>query len=383
MEHKTNWTNGDIINADEINRIETGLETLDDECIRAGDLVGGENVKLTMDEETKKITIATRGSGNYIGTTAPDNTNLLWTDTMMGGVLKYHDGTVWIPINAITKEDIINSTNVTEEGFALDARHANKDMEGSLANILYKDFAAINNIINRIQVATLTVTTTDQAAANQAVTITNDTYTITTNFNDALSVTIPIYTWGLYHIKCNILAGDINITNSRTHYNLSLSKVYLFKEGDQCTTITGGWQSQREIELNGNAWSGGTITFNLIDVMHVGLGASTNYSSVAARTINKIDFYAYKKVFIEISEINFGGNPRIGYKITEHPTDFAYNHTSNVNLGGVFTNLQNNIKEIDISSIDIETYIYISLSSVNDYGGQPAMHVKIKNIWLE
>ena len=37
------------------------------------------------------------GSGNYIGTSAPRDTSLLWIDTGNGGIIKYYNGSSWVP----------------------------------------------------------------------------------------------------------------------------------------------------------------------------------------------------------------------------------------------------------------------------------------------
>lgn len=65
------------------------------------EFVAGENIVLTADNSTKKVTIATEGGGNYIGTAPPSKTNLLWTDMSQGGVLKYFNGSGWVPMKAV------------------------------------------------------------------------------------------------------------------------------------------------------------------------------------------------------------------------------------------------------------------------------------------
>lgn len=39
--------------------------------------------------------------GTYINSTAPSDTTLFWIDTANGGILKYHNGTSWIPVKAV------------------------------------------------------------------------------------------------------------------------------------------------------------------------------------------------------------------------------------------------------------------------------------------
>lgn len=47
------------------------------------------------------MTIETGSGGSYIGSTAPDDTALLWIDTGNGGVMKYHNGTSWVATKAV------------------------------------------------------------------------------------------------------------------------------------------------------------------------------------------------------------------------------------------------------------------------------------------
>lgn len=39
--------------------------------------------------------------GTYKNPTAPSDTSLFWVDTANGGILKYHNGTSWIPVKAV------------------------------------------------------------------------------------------------------------------------------------------------------------------------------------------------------------------------------------------------------------------------------------------
>ena len=44
---------------------------------------------------------AAQDAGVYVGSSAPNNTSLLWVDTGSGGVLKYHNGTAWVATKAV------------------------------------------------------------------------------------------------------------------------------------------------------------------------------------------------------------------------------------------------------------------------------------------
>lgn len=65
-----------------------------------------------------------------------------------------------------------------------------------------KQSSDLDSKLGSIQVASLTIITEDIAAAGQEVRISNSAYTIVTNFDNALAVTVPIYCWGEYVITC-------------------------------------------------------------------------------------------------------------------------------------------------------------------------------------
>lgn len=41
------------------------------------------------------------GGGVVVSATAPTDTKVLWIDTAMGGVVKYHNGTGWVAALAV------------------------------------------------------------------------------------------------------------------------------------------------------------------------------------------------------------------------------------------------------------------------------------------
>lgn len=45
--------------------------------------------------------ISGQGSGIVVDTVEPKNKNVKWIDTSKGGVLKYHNGTSWVPVASV------------------------------------------------------------------------------------------------------------------------------------------------------------------------------------------------------------------------------------------------------------------------------------------
>lgn len=78
--------------------------------------------------------------------------------------------------------------------------------------------------MGNIQVASLTITSED-AVSGQEIRIANSVYTIVTNFSNALSVIVPIYTWGDYTVSTDgHTSKSISITSSNTKYSMRLMK---------------------------------------------------------------------------------------------------------------------------------------------------------------
>ena len=75
------------------------------------------------------------------------------------------------------------------------------------------------------------------------------------------------------------------------------NKTYLYNKGNKCEKITGGWVMDRNIY----ATSGGIINWNDADFYLRG-ATTTNCGEYGIRTVNKIDFSKYSKIYINIIE---------------------------------------------------------------------------------
>lgn len=154
--------------------------------------------------------------------------------------------------------------------------------------VLDGKIAAINNNFGNIQVATLTVTAQEASAAGQPVTIANSAYTITANFDSALSVAVPIYTWGDYTVACGDMSKDITINPDKFDYTAELNnRVYLYKDGDEYTGITGGWVAKKF--YRGSTYPVGTLNkqSNCMHIYDNFYNNQTYYSTVSSVVTTK------------------------------------------------------------------------------------------------
>ncbi len=61
-----------------------------------------EDVETTVRKELDKINDTLENIGTFIAASAaPEKTNILWIDTSAGGVMKYFNGTSWVPTKAV------------------------------------------------------------------------------------------------------------------------------------------------------------------------------------------------------------------------------------------------------------------------------------------
>lgn len=180
--------------------------------------------------------------------------------------------------------------------------------------VLDGKIAAINNNFSNIQVASLTVTTQEASAAGQPITIANSAYTITANFDSALSVTVPIYTWGDYKVACGVMSEDIAINPDVIEYEVELKTgLLLFGDG---VNLLGNIQS--------NGTDGNTGKPITASPWHVKVDSSKIEAYIVAYTVYgmRLDFstentfnlskYRYLEIELEVSGSSYSNSMSAG-----------------------------------------------------------------------
>ena len=125
--------------------------------------------------------------------------------------------------------------------------------------------------------------------------------------------------------------------------------VYLYKEGDECTTVTGGWEEAYE---SGSYYDKkGTFVKNDTNIT---ITASTTRSVIFAKTVNKIDVSDMKTLTIKVSALtskaNFGLNDGSGWNLL---SGFA----ASVEINAVGTT------SLDVSNVTGEYYVACRVSN--------------------
>lgn len=244
--------------------------------------------------------------------------------------------------------------NVGGGGGTAESTSYDNSASGLNADNVQSAIDEVNGKLGDIQVATLTVTTALTGLAGQAVTIANSAYSITRNFNQALSVSFPIYTWGDYMVTCGTVSSSVSITDEATEYNVELvDGTFLFRNGNKCIDLTGGWSV-------GSA-SGNTISEFEISDTAILLTRSASGGTYRGITTNaKVDLTPYSKIKFTFALTNLVQGS------TSYPK--VYLPTSRTScmsnsIGTLATDVSDTSIEFDISSVNAERFLSIINSS--------------------
>ena len=175
---------------------------------------------------------------------------------------------------------------------------------------------------------------------------------------------------------------DINTIRSNFKYEFTNdagtvgpTKTYLYKAGDTCTSITGGWDSTMTLPTSywGSGVSKGTMNSN-----NIYLKATSGRTAQHRTTSNKIDFSNYSKLWIEYNHTQktgtyahttirlLNGLSESGDWVKRSSSELAYT-TSKATA------------YIDVSDITGSYYVNV-IGSVENTG---AVDFYVYNIWLE
>jgi len=268
--------------------------------------------------------------------------------------------------------------NEVEENLASLSTEANKiSYDNTSSGLIATNVqSAIDEAIQKVgtlQVAELTVVSENSADVGQTVTIANSMYSISAVFDEALSITFPIYTWGDYIVNVNANDSSISITEEKYSYELytgAYNFVSQFLAGNQSWAHihNNSGSGSSDYSTNGyfqctssaksNSWSTGYFTIP-VDL--------TNYSTI---TINGYGYgFAYCFGFQKTPTMSSGGGGQQAYGYT---TPVHQNGA----LGGgsygptTFT--------IDVSTLTGEYYLACTTAGSSDgYGGDVRIYSAI------
>ena len=161
-------------------------------------------------------------------------------------------------------------------------------------------------------------------------------------------------------------------------------KVYLYKEGNECIDITGGWS---DLLINSSYTNNTESYVNKYDSymeLYFTHSNKSNYPSVYVRTNNPIELAGAKNINIDFETISYTANTGFTY----NNSGMGLNDSETISLNGlnikhIAFNTNNCTIERKIITQDIGTLSsgYFAFK-FNGYMGD-AVHLKINNIWIE
>lgn len=159
---------------------------------------------------------------------------------------------------------------------------------------------------SRVFSATIAVT----YPAGSTLTCTDGTATLTASTTTG-SYTFAVPNSGTWTVKAvsgsNSASQSVSITYSGQSASVTLSyRTYLFKNGDQCDSLTGGWTGE-----DGYAWGSSKVNPGSISSGVISVTGSSSAVGVFG-TWNKINFSAYKKLYVKAS---YGPSGSVGVRL--------------------------------------------------------------------
>ena len=166
-------------------------------------------------------------------------------------------------------------------------------------------------------------------------------------------------------------------------YEIEMSYVlWLYKEGDKCEDVTGGWTENFRF----SSWT--TNELRPVEFLDDCIKCDTSkYSGAGGYTIvgtyNKINFSGYTKLHTEIDVISTSKGKDwpsfVGSIVAENP--FSASSNGFAVFGSALTATGVMTYEVDITSYTDERYVVIMLNSISQSGRNA--NFDIKKVWLE
>lgn len=153
-----------------------------------------------------------------------------------------------------------------------------------------------------------------------------------------------------------------------------LPPLYLYKEGDECIDVTGGWKGA--LTYSNSYWAGGQGIGTFND-SYVKLKTNASRSLKRMATVNKIDVSKYNTLYVELNQktstSSYGGTQLLVLKYLSEQTNWTTASVKATATGvkGVYS--------IDLSNLN--SSYYIGVSATVDYSG--LVEADIYKIWLE
>lgn len=153
------------------------------------------------------------------------------------------------------------------------------------------------------------------------------------------------------------------------------SRTYLYKEGDEYASLTGGWEFIPNV-----GWNSGALPILEKTSAYIRMsGTSQNWKGSRVRHSNEIDFTPYNKLFVDVTYDNpymvSAGNEPLSYIDVLDTTS----HTSTMLVRINPDIVGRNVWEVDLSSVNTKAVTHVAAQTGSDRKIDAIIHA----IWLE
>lgn len=170
-----------------------------------------------------------------------------------------------------------------------------------------------------------------------------------------------------------------------TEYEIEITKkLYLYRDGDECEDVTGGWTVTALSEI-ASGWSDGSANLSISkqdQYMTLQQSAANRYCVASLSAANKIPIGKYTKLCIEVDVTQGGAYWQLRIAASDSRKQDAQAYESIVEFNTVGKDLTDNgYMELDISAIQNDCYVYFASGCDSSMTG--VRKLNIHQIWLE
>lgn len=193
----------------------------------------------------------------------------------------------------------------------------------------------------------------------------------------------PIKAYGTWEVRAVSVVNKMQVIDAATKYEISMepvvSTLYLYKAGDKCVDITGGWDIVHSGSTAQVAWNTDNVVLSQADGTYSG-----SYRTLIFTT-NAIDLSQYSKVCFDMSvvdgrtsnnldHVHFGAASAKAVTTFQDTVDGVIEYEGNVASG---SNISTDRKIFYVDIANCTDTLYIGIHNYN------MVTTTIYNIWLE
>lgn len=154
-----------------------------------------------------------------------------------------------------------------------------------------------------------------------------------------------------------------------------ITNVYLYKDGDEKTAVTGGWSKAF------SAGASSTYTENPTNITMTAVGASGTPADMSVATENMIDLTPYSKLKMEFDGTITNSYSLIGLSVLSAKNTYFQNISVAKTEVKTVKTYSSEVIEVDVTSLNASYYIGAEVYKSSTTGSTQTL--VLKKVWLE